>query len=195
MQAKEKDVFITAQLSARPIGKTNHLQEKRAMQELAQCMVEDPEDILPRFTDLAMEITSTNAGGVSLLEPDPAPGFFRWRYLRGAAEQYENFLAPRNFSPCGKTLELNAPALLSYPERYYSWIADSGISAAEVLLVPISVPKGDIFGTLWSISNDPGHFHRGHVRALTELSHFVAAALRMTVTARKMQRMHAHSVA
>ncbi len=195
MLAKEKDVYITAQLNARPIGKTNHLQEKRAIQELAQCMVEDPEGILPRFTELAMEITGARAGGISVLESDPAPGNFRWRYLSGAAKPHEHGLAPRNFSPCGKTLDLDEPVLTAHPARYYGWIADAGMDAAEILLVPLRVAKGEQVGTLWVNSDQPGHFHRGHVRALTELSQFVAAALRMTVTARKMQRMQTQNEA
>ena len=188
MQAREKDVYITAQLASRPIGKTNHLQEKRAIQELAHCMVEDPEAILPRFTDLAMEITGARAGGISVLENLPAPGVFRWRYLSGAARPHEHSLVPRHFSPCEKTLELDAPVLTSYPGRVYGWIADAGMNAAEILLVPVKMAGNEPLGVLWVNSDEPGHFHRGHVRALTELSQFVAAALRMTVTARKMQR-------
>lgn len=188
MLANEKDVYITGQLNARPIGKTNHLQEKQAIQELAQCMVENPEAILPRFTDLAMQITGARAGGLSLLEPNPAPGQFRWRYLSGAAVPHEHGLAPRNFSPCGVTLDQDAPVLTAHPARYYAWIADADMDAAEILLVPLRVSKGPQLGTLWINSNNPGHFHRGHVRALTELSVFVSAALRMIGAERKLER-------
>jgi len=39
--------------------------------------------MLPRFVDLAMELTGGIAAGLSLLEEFPAPDVFRWRYLRG----------------------------------------------------------------------------------------------------------------
>jgi len=189
MSVREEDVYITGQLAARPIGKSNHLQEKQAIQELAQYMADDPSAILPRFTQLAMEITGARAGGLSMLEKDPPPGRFRWRFVSGAAAAFENALAPRSYSPCGVTLDKNAPVLTAYPGRYYSWIGDAGMDAAEVLLVPLNLADGEHVGTLWTISDRPGHFHRGHVRALTELSRFVAVALRMAVASETLQRL------
>lgn len=189
MVVREQDVYCTAQLNARPVGKANYVQEKQAMQELAQCMVDQPEALLARFTELAMDLTGAHAGGVSVLEKEPAPGTFRWSYISGAAKAYENWLAPRNYSPCGVTLDKNAPVLAVHPGRYYSWIAEAGMDAPEVLLVPLTLAKGEHLGTLWVISSRPGHFHRGHVRALTELSHFVAAALQMATAVEKLRRL------
>lgn len=48
------DVFITDELTRRAPKKPNYLQEKLALQELASRMVDAPEDVLPRFVDLAM---------------------------------------------------------------------------------------------------------------------------------------------
>lgn len=142
-----------------------------------------------------MEITGARAGGISVLENENPPGIFRWRYLSGAAKPHEYGVAPRNFSPCGKTLDLDAPVLTAHPARYYGWIADAGMDAAEILLVPLRVAKGEQVGTLWVNSDEPGHFHRGHLRALTELSQFVAAALRMTMTASSMSHLQTQTVA
>jgi hypothetical protein len=77
------DVFITDELDRRAPKKTDYLQEKLALQDLAARMADQPEEVLPRFVDLALEITSGVSAGLSLYEEEPAPGVFRWQYPRG----------------------------------------------------------------------------------------------------------------
>ena len=77
------DVFITDELDRRAPKKIDYLQEKLALQELAARMADQPEEVLPRFVDLALEMTGGVSGGLSLYEEEPAPGVFRWQYLRG----------------------------------------------------------------------------------------------------------------
>src|SRR5580698_1926376 len=131
------DVFITGELAKRAPRKTDYLQEKLALQELAARMADQPEEMLPRFVDLAMEMTDGVSAGLSLYEEDPAPGVFRWRYLRGVLSPFENATTPREFSPCGITLDQNRPVLSLHPERVYGWISDANIIVPEVLLVPL----------------------------------------------------------
>jgi two-component sensor histidine kinase len=173
------DVYITDELDRRAPKKADYLQEKLALQDMAARMVEQPEDVLPRFVDLAMGITGGVSAGLSLYEENPAPGVFRWRYLRGILSPFEAATTPREFSPCGVTLDHNAPVLSLHPERVYSWIADANIVVPEVLLVPLYLGAGAPLGTLWIVSENEGHFDRGHARAMTELAAFVGIALRM----------------
>jgi hypothetical protein len=49
------DVFITHELYKRAPRKTDYLQEKLTLQDLAARMADQPEEVLPRFVDLAME--------------------------------------------------------------------------------------------------------------------------------------------
>lgn len=173
------DIYITDELDRRPPKKANYLQEKLALQDLAAHMAEQPEEILPRFVDLAMQMTGGVSGGLSLYEASPEPGVFRWRYLRGVLAPFENATTPRNFSPCGVTLDCNGPVLSAHPERVYDWIADANIVVPEVLLVPLYLGGRQPLGTLWIISDQEGHFDRGHARAMSELAAFVGIALRM----------------
>ena len=76
---------------------------------------------------------------------------FRWRYLRGLLAPFEGATTPRNFSPCGITLDRNAPVLSARPERVYNWIADANISVPEVLLVPLYLGGTTPLGTLWIV--------------------------------------------
>jgi len=181
------DVFITDELDRRAPKKTDYLQEKLALQDLAARMADQPEEVLPRFVDLAMEMTDGVSAGLSLYEETPAPGVFRWQYLRGVLAPFNGATTPRDFSPCGITLDRNAPVLSLHPERVYGWIADANIVVPEVLLVPLYVGGKIPLGTLWIVSDQEGHFDSGHARALTELAVFVGIALRMV---RSEQRMH-----
>jgi len=181
------DVYITDELHRRTQKKANYLQEKLALQDLAARMADQPEHVLPRFVDLAMEMTGGASAGLSLYEEEPAPGVFRWRYLRGVLSPFENATTPREFSPCGITLDRNAPVLSLHPERVYNWISDANIVVPEVLLVPLYLGGTAPLGTLWIVSNEEGHFDSGHARAMTELASFVGIALRMLNTEQRLK--------
>jgi two-component sensor histidine kinase len=152
------------------------LQQKRPLQELAARMLERPEEVLPRFVDLAMEMTGAVSAGLSLYEGDDTREF-RWRYLRGLLSTFEGATTPRDFSPCGVTLDRNAPVLALHPERCYDWISEANIVVPEVLLVPLYIGGKEPLGTLWIVSAVEGHFHGGHARSMTDLASFVGAAL------------------
>jgi two-component sensor histidine kinase len=182
------DLYITPQLSARGARRQpDYLREKKAIQELAGRMVHEPEQMLPRFVDLAMELTGGVSAGLSLLEELPAPAVFRWRYLRGVLAPFENATTPRNYSPCGITLDQNGPVLSLHPERFYDWIADANIEVPEVLLVPLYLDGAEPMGTLWIVSAREGHFGSDDARIATELASFVGMALKMLRTEQRLQ--------
>ena len=174
-----EDVIITDDLFRRAPKRTDHLKEKLALHELAKLMADDPAAVLPRFVDLAMQITGGVSGGLSLYEPTPAPGVFRWSYLRGTLSRFEGATTPRDFSPCGITLDRDEPVLSRHPERVYDWISDAGIVVPEVLLVPLYIGSKEPLGTLWIVSDEDEHFDRSDARAMTELASFVGIALQM----------------
>jgi two-component sensor histidine kinase len=173
------DLYITAELDRRPPTRPDYRREMLAIQDLAARMSDSPDEVLPRFVDLAMEIAAGVSAGISLYEPAPAPGVFRWCFLRGLLARFDGATTPRDFSPCGVTLDENGPILSLHPERYYSWISDAGIVVPEVLLVPLYRRDAQPVGTLWVVSDREGHFTREHARAMTELGSFVGIALRM----------------
>lgn len=181
------DVYITDELSKRRTRAADHLGEKQAIQDLAARMAHHPGEVLPRFVELAMKMTDGVSAGLSLFEEKPAPGVFRWCYLQGRLAAFENGIAPRDFSPCGITLDRNSPVLASRPERYYDWIAATNVEIPEVLLVPLHLRGNEPMGTLWILGEEEGHFNREHARIATELASFVGIAIKMLQTERSLQ--------
>ena len=177
--------FITEKLLARPPAAPDYLQEKLAMQDLARHMAERPTDVLPRLVQLAMEVCGANSAGISILES--ATNEFRWYGLKGILATFEGARTPRHDSPCGLCLDVKGPILMDRPERAYDWIRDANITVPEVLLVPLSMKGLEAMGTLWVVSETPGHFDSGHARVLGELSSFAAMALRTIQTEEKLK--------
>ena len=181
------DVFITDELDRRAPKHTDYLREKLALQELAQRMAGDPDQVLTHLVGLAVQMGDAVSGGISLYEEDPAPGIFRWHYLQGTLLRFEGATTPRNFSPCGICLDLARPVLTKNPERFYTWLVDHGISLPEVLLVPLYVRGQLPLGTLWIVSDSYGHFDSGHARVMTELATFAGTAIRVLQTEKNLK--------
>ncbi len=185
--APPADVFITHELARRAPRKTSYRDEKRALQALARQMIDRPGEVLLRLVDLAMELTGSVSGGISLYEAHPAPGVFRWHHLRGLLEKFNGETTPRDFSPCGVCLDRAEPTLTLRPERFYTWLAEADISLPEVLLVPLFTAGDTPLGTLWIVSEHADHFDSGHARTLTELAAFAGIAVHMLQTEQRLQ--------
>lgn len=174
-----QDVIVTRELDRRPAPDSDHARVNSAIQELAARMAYSPEEVLPRFVDLAMALGGGVAAGISIFECNARPQVFRWAFLRGSLATFEGATTPRDDSPCGITLDCDEPTLARHAERFYSWISDAGIVVPEVLLVPLRRGSDEQLGTLWIVAERTDHFNRAHVRAIVELASFVSIALRM----------------
>ena len=183
----DANVFITEQLAARPSPSRDYFRETLALQDLARQMVESPDSVLPRLVDIAIEMCGAISGGLSLYEPDPTPGVFRWHHLRGGLEKFNGATTPRDFSPCGVTLDMKAPVLVERPERMYTWLAEANVSLPECLLVPLYIGGVDPLGTIWIVSEKEGHFHASHAEVLLDLAAFTGIAVRMARNERQLK--------
>ncbi|MBV8736771.1 MAG: histidine kinase, partial [Alphaproteobacteria bacterium] len=107
--------------------------------------------------------------------------------LKGELTRFEGATTPRNYSPCGVCLDRFEPTLTRRPERYYTWIAEAGVSCPEVLLVPLYVARGQPLGTLWIVSEQEGYFDSGHARIMRELASFTGIALSILQDRQQLQ--------
>jgi two-component sensor histidine kinase len=171
------DVFITEELAKRHPKRTDTQREKRAILDLAGDLADGTSDVLRRFVKLAMERTDAVSAGLSIFDGEREPDRFRWKHLHGTLARFEGATTPRNNSPCGVTLDANAPILVAHPERLYDWIAAENLVLPEVLLVPLEVSGGEPLGTLWVVADVKDHFDSGDAQALADLAEFVGTAL------------------
>ena len=79
------DVFITDALRKRVPKRIDHARARSALLDLASEMVRDPEGVLPRYVDLALQETRASSAGLSLHEE---PSFFRWRHTREVTSRF-----------------------------------------------------------------------------------------------------------
>jgi two-component sensor histidine kinase len=173
-----ESVYISDQLNRRRSRRVSYRRQLAALQDLADRLVTMPKAVLPRFVELAMELTGGSSAGLSIFEPaDDGAGVFRWHHLSGKLKPLDGATTPRDDSPCGVTLDRNRPTLASHPERAYDWIAAEGLVIPEVLLVPLRIGSDEPLGTLWIISETSGHFRRQDSDLATELARFVGMAL------------------
>ena len=185
--AEVAGVFITNELGLRGHSSADYEMRGVALNNLARLMADEFDRVLPRLVDFAMDICAAKSGGISLHEPVPPPGVFRWHHLRGELEGFAGATTPRNFSPCGVTLDLNTPMLVQRPERVYTWLQDANVSLPECLLVPLYLGEGEQLGTLWIVSKDEGHFRSSHCETMNDLASFVGIALKMTADRKKLR--------
>lgn len=170
-------VYITDQLAGRVADRVDMAREKVAVQDIARQMANNPSQVLPTLVDLAIDLCGAVAGGISIYEKDGQ--VFRWHHLRGTLERFTGATTPRDYSPCGITLDHKSPVLVQKPERVYSWLVDADVSLPECLLVPLYVGEAEPLGTLWIVSEDVDHFTDSHASTMQELAGFTGIALQM----------------
>lgn len=188
-KASKPDVsaVYAVDLSQRPVPQGDAAREKAALLQLARRMHDAPGEMLPRFVELAMELTGGISAGISLLEEaEPSP-VFRWHYLKGILSPFNGATTPRDFSPCGITLDRSATTLTIHPERVYDWIPP-GLFLPEVLLVPLYIGRTEPLGTLWIVADRIEHFHCGHAATMQELADFIGIALKMVRSEEELQQ-------
>jgi two-component sensor histidine kinase len=187
MQPEVASVFITEELAHRREARKGIFRDVLPFRELTRQMVDDPTRVLPLLVDTALELCAAVSGGISLYEPEPPPGVFRWHHLRGDLEKFTGATTPRHYSPCGITLDRRTPILVQRPERVYTWLQDAKVSLPECLLVPLYLGADEPLGTLWIVSEAEGQFDSRHADALADLAGFAGLALRMAADQQKLK--------
>ena len=184
-EGKGSNVIITGELDRRPTRSPDYAAENGALTALADALSTDPDTVLQRLVELAMELTRSDSAGISLLEPGGDKASFRWVATTGAWSSNRDGTMPVEDSPCGEVLARDTVLLMKQPERAFVALqqADPGIS--EGLLAPFYL-NGVPIGTVWSVKHNPdGHFDAEDARILKCLARFASVA-QQTVQALQM---------
>jgi signal transduction histidine kinase len=179
--ARLEDILITHKLKSRRRRKPNTHSENAALHALARVMAIAPDDLIDTLLRTSLELCSAGTAGLSLLET-PAEGeqIFRWTNVAGALGKQLGGTTPRHFSPCGVTLDRNAPQLFTYPGRLFQYFDGFDFTIVEALVMPVDL-GGERPGTIWILSHDEEvKFDSEDARIMTGLAEFTACALRLT---------------
>jgi signal transduction histidine kinase len=176
-----EDILITEKLKSRRRRKPNAHAENAVMQGLARVMASAPNDLIDTLLRTALELCSAGTAGLSLLETPPqGDAIFRWTNLAGALSKHLGGTTPRDFSPCGVTLDRSAPQLFAYPARRFQYFNGLDFTIVEALVIPVDL-GGEVPGTIWVVSHDDEvKFDSEDARIMIGLADFTSCALRMT---------------
>ena len=178
--ARLEDILITEKLKSRRRRKPNAHAENAAMQGLARVMASAPNDLIDTLLRTALELCSAGTAGLSLLETPQGDAIFRWTNLAGALGKHLGRTTPRNFSPCGVTLDRSAPQLFAYPARRFQYFNSLDFTIVEALVIPVDL-GGEVPGMIWVVSHDDEvKFDSEDARIMIGLADFTSCALRMT---------------
>lgn len=174
-----RDILITDQLLRRPSPPRQLEQEAECLRALWRAASASSDQLINSFLQMATELCGAGSVGISLLETEAGgEQIFRWTHLGGKLAEYVGGSTPRNFSPCGTTLDRCSPQLFSYPERYFQHLGRVG-PLFEVLVIPFHAGK-ETNGTIWIASHEERtSFNAEDARIMTSLAEFAGCALHL----------------
>jgi signal transduction histidine kinase len=177
-----ENILITGKLRSRRRRKPNTYSENVALQALASIMASEPDKLIDTLLRMALELCDAGSAGLSLLETLPnGEQIFRWTNLAGVLDKYVGGSTQRNFSPCGVTLDRDAPQLFAYPERRFQYLGKVNVPLVEALVIPVYLGANRP-GTIWIVAhNDEVKFDSEDLRLMTGLADFTSCALRLTL--------------
>jgi GAF domain-containing protein len=182
-------VVITPQLQQRASRYIDPEKENAAFCELASHLADDPDKLLQRLVEIALNLCAADTVGVSVEETDENGGrIFRWVAMAGALKHLIGGTTPRDFSPCGVCVDQNRPLLMERLDRAYPYFGEAPLPFVEALLLPWEV-GGYPVGTLWIVAhNEQRKFDREDVRVMQCLATFASGAIRLKETLLEAQR-------
>ncbi|MGH9683495.1 MAG: GAF domain-containing sensor histidine kinase [Candidatus Acidiferrales bacterium] len=186
--ARLEDVLVTDDLKTRPQRDANLNPESLSLHNIAAAMATAPDRLLDTLVTAALDLCRANAAGVSLLEAADGHGqVFRWTNLAGTFAKYAGGTTPRDFSPCGVTLDRDSPQLFRHPAHYFDYFAEVDPPIVEALVIPLRAGEQTI-GTMWIVSqSEDVKFDSEDVRLMAGLAEFTSCGLNL-IRSREAER-------
>jgi GAF domain-containing protein len=149
-----------------------------ALHRLAHVFAEEPDAILQKLVDIAVEFCGADSSGISLEEPDQAGNLrFRWIVVAGSFSPYLNGTTPRLYSPCGTCLDRKQPQHYRVTKPYYDFLGVVAEPIHDGILIPWI--SDTTRGTLWAVSHksEPAFYLEDYL-LLNSLADFASIAVR-----------------
>ena len=195
------DILVTHELDRRRTRQPNLAAENAAFFAQTRRLADgaSADDMLQSLVDAAIDLCGAGTAGLSMLDDSTAGArpdggtktsetLFRWTHMAGKLSTAVGGTTPRNFSPCGVTLDRAAPQLFSRPARYFTYFDAVPVPIVEGLVIPFGMAgdqttafpeKRPPTGTLWIVSHDEKRFDREDARIMSSLTGFTALTLQI----------------
>ena len=180
--ASLEGALATEELSLRPARPTHAEVERRAFVDLARKLAGDPDRILQRVVETALELSyPASTAGVSLLTRRGGEPVFAWPAVAGRLAGDLSGVVTWKESPCAIAVARKEPVLLRKPERWTRRLLPVEAPVTEVLVVPFPLQEEkDPIGTVWVTAEDGDPpFDAEDRRLLSELAPLVEAGQQM----------------
>jgi len=172
------EIIITSQLYTR-LPRPHNAEHVRAnLLRLGECLGSNPKTLLDQLVSTAVDLCLAGSAGFSLLKStSDGDSQFVWEAMAGVYASFVGGTTPRNFSPCGVTLDRNAPQLFHYPCRFFHYFNEVSPPIVEGLVLPMHA-AGRPLGTLWVVSHhEERKFDIHDVDVMSNLCYLCIAAL------------------
>jgi PAS domain S-box-containing protein len=174
------DVLIPAGLVSRPSRAPDHAAENRALTTLAREMATNPPGVLQACAALVLELCHADSAGISLLKPGAESSLFHWHAVVGPLTGPLGRSIQPEASPSGAVIARDRMLLVREAAQVFPDLKGIHPHGYETLLAPWH-SNGEPVGALWAIKHTPeGQFDAEDARLLQSLTHFAAAAHRVT---------------
>jgi len=165
-----ESVLATSELAERTGRLPDYQAESAALVGLARELAASPHTILHKLCEASLTLCHAHSAGISILERVDGEEVFRWHAIAGEYAPHLWGMTPRDFGPCGITVDRNAPQLFADPGRYFTYFQEVEPPIVEGLLLPFH-SEGRPVGTLWVLLYDRSRqFDQEDVRLLTDFS-------------------------
>jgi len=152
--------------------------ERSALAALAQCLADEPEQLLQRVAETVRALCGASAVVIAVREPGKDGEEICWCAVAGGIDGQVGKRFPLQACPCGVCVQADGAVLFERPEREFESVREAGVQVAEALGVPWRV-RGRPAGALMAILADDGQNFDAHdLELLRELAGFAAAAHR-----------------
>jgi len=160
---------------SRPARAPDYRAENQAFIALACQMADNPAAVLQTVAELVVDLCGAGSAGISILELNGAGDeMFRWVAVAGQFAHHLGGVMPRNASPCGLVVDLDAFLMFEDLVERFPVTADLDPKIAEVILAPFHV-RGRAVGTVWALSHDPDRrFMAEDMRLLVSVASFAS---------------------
>ena len=170
-----EQVLITDLLPQR-LGMVPGRPAGEAFVTLAGVMANAPDRLPQALCDIALDLCEADTTGISIIRTHASgEEYFYWEALAGRLADNVGGTTPRNFSPCGTSVDCAATQLYSYPARLFTYLDGIDVPIVEALVVPFFA-AGKPLGSIWVLSHDERRFTAGHAYVLEQIGAFCGAA-------------------